>query len=256
MSGSGSHRRALDGLEQLAPADPEAAHHPPVQPHQDLGDRRVAFGEREELQVAQPAQQVELSDAYSGLDFGFILWVIRPCRQNADTVMGRHGAITAVDLGIVERGLVHAALQIVGHQQARPRAPEPEHPHMRADPVRQALRPGRLRVGEIGRAQHGDEDLRLAHRAGHRVDDRHLLAREVDEGLVTGNMGLPHAGRQPALELPEQLAVSAVGVAVSVNGPIFLPQDHQVDARDASAPARPPPSLAPRNGVLRPARRR
>ena len=26
--------------------------------------------------VAQPAQHVELSDAYAGLDFGFILWVI------------------------------------------------------------------------------------------------------------------------------------------------------------------------------------
>ena len=35
-------------------------------------------------------------------------------RQNADAVMGRHGAITAVDLGIVERGLVHPAPQIVG----------------------------------------------------------------------------------------------------------------------------------------------
>ena len=67
------HAGRSNGLEQFAPADPEAAHHTPVQPHQDLGDRRVAFGEREELQVAQPAQQVELSDAYSGLDFGFIL---------------------------------------------------------------------------------------------------------------------------------------------------------------------------------------
>ena len=94
---------------------------------------------------------------------------------------------------------------------------------MRADPVRQALRPGRLRVGEIGRARHGDEDLSLAHDTGCRIDDRDLLAREVDEGLVAGNMRLSHAGRQPTLELPEQLAVSAVGVAIRMNGPIFFP---------------------------------
>src|SRR5260370_26017666 len=114
----------------LAPAEPEAAHRSPVQLHQNLGDRHVAFGEGEELQVAQPAQHVELSDAYAGLDLCFILWVIRPCWQNADTVMCGHGAITAVDLGIVERGLVHPAPQIVGHQETGPRTPEAEHPHM------------------------------------------------------------------------------------------------------------------------------
>lgn len=94
---------------------------------------------------------------------------------------------------------------------------------MRANPVRQTLRPGRLGVGEIGRAQHADENLRLAHDAGRWIGDRDLLAREVDEGLVTGNMSLPHAGRQTAFELPEQLAVSAVGVPIRVNRPILFP---------------------------------
>jgi hypothetical protein len=53
-AGQRSHRRAFDRLEQ--PADPEAAHYPPVQLRQYLGDRRIAFGQREELQVAQSAQ--------------------------------------------------------------------------------------------------------------------------------------------------------------------------------------------------------
>ena len=38
------NHRAFDRLEQLPPADPETAHHSPVQLHQNLGDRRVAFG--------------------------------------------------------------------------------------------------------------------------------------------------------------------------------------------------------------------
>jgi hypothetical protein len=134
--GQRSHHRAFDCLEQFPPADPEAAHHPPVQLHQNLADRRVAFGEREELQIAQSAQQVELSDAYSSFNFCFVFRMIRPCRQYADTVMCGHGAVAAIDLGIIERGLVHAALEIVGHQQAGLRTPEPEHPHMRAYPVR------------------------------------------------------------------------------------------------------------------------
>ena len=37
---------------------------------------------------------------------------------------------------------------------------------MRADPVRQGLGPGRLGVGEVGGAEHGDEDLGLADLAG------------------------------------------------------------------------------------------
>jgi|ERR1700722_4278481 hypothetical protein len=56
----------------------------------------------EECQVAQPAQQIELRDADSGLDFGFVLRVIRPCWQDADTIVCSHGTVTAVDLGIVE----------------------------------------------------------------------------------------------------------------------------------------------------------
>src|SRR5271166_3264676 len=140
--GQRSHRWTFDRLEQLSPTDAEAAHDAIVQLHQYPADRRIAFGQREELQVAQSTQQVELSDAYSSLDFCFVFWMIRPCWQYADTVMCSHRAITAVDLGIIERGLVHAALEIVGHQQAGPRTPEPEHPHMRADPVRQALCPG------------------------------------------------------------------------------------------------------------------
>src|ERR1700744_3989249 len=101
--------------------------------------------------------------------------MIWPCWEYADAVVCSHGAVTSVDLGIIKRSLVYAALEIVGYQEAGPRTPEPEHAHMRANPIRETLRPGRLRVGEIGRAQHGEEDLSLAHDTGCRIDDRDLL---------------------------------------------------------------------------------
>ena len=141
------HDGPLDRLEQLAPADAEAAHLAPVHPLHGGGDRRVALGQREERDVAQPAEDVGLGEADPGLDLGLVARALRPGWQNADAVMRRHRPVAAVHLGIVERGLVDAALEIVGHQQARRRAIEAEHAHVGADPVRQRLRPGRLGVG-------------------------------------------------------------------------------------------------------------
>ena len=75
------------------PANPEAAHRPPAQLHQNLGDRRIAFGEREEFQIAQSTQHLQLSDAYASFNFCFVFRMIRPCRQYADTVMCSHGDV-------------------------------------------------------------------------------------------------------------------------------------------------------------------
>src|SRR5665647_199984 len=44
--------------------------------------------------------------------------------------------INRSDLGIVERGFVHAALEIVGHDETRHAAKEAEHAHVGLDPVR------------------------------------------------------------------------------------------------------------------------
>ncbi len=102
---------------------------------------------------------------------------------------------------------------------------------MGADPVRQRLRPGRFRIGEVGGAENGDEDLRLADLAGQRVDDGDLLAGIVDEDLVAGDMVLPHRRRQPPLEAAKQIAEPAVAVAAGMDRAIFFPQDQQGDAR-------------------------
>jgi hypothetical protein len=48
---------------------------------------------------------------------------------------GHHG-VGAGDLRIVERRLVDAALQVIGHEEAWHAAEEAEHAPMRTDPVR------------------------------------------------------------------------------------------------------------------------
>ena len=181
------------------------------------------------VDVAQAAKDVRLREPHSGLNCRFVARTPRPGWQDADAVMGRHRAVAAVYLGVVERGLVDGALEIVRHQQARRRPEKAEHADMGTDPVRQRLRPSRLGVGQAGGAEHGDEDLRHAHLAGGPVDDWHLLAGVVHERLVTGHMLLAHRRRQPPFKLPEQLAETAVRIALRVRRPVFLPKHQQID---------------------------
>ena len=99
------------------------------------GDRGVALGEREECLVVGAGPGCRSGRADPSLDLGFVTRLPRSRRQHADAVMGRHHAIAAVDLGVVERGLVDPALQVVGHDQARHAAEKAEQAHVRPDPV-------------------------------------------------------------------------------------------------------------------------
>ena len=188
------------------------------------------FGERKEDLPAQSPENVSLRKSHSGLDFCLVAGFSRPRWQDADGVMRRHRAIGPVDFGIIERGLVDAALQIVGNEKPRRAAEKPEHAHMGAGPIRQLLRPGRLRISEVRGAEHGDENLRLADFAGRGIGDPDLLARIIDKRLVPGDMVLAHHRRQPSFEPAKQIAKAAVAIALRMDLPVFLPQHCQIDA--------------------------
>ena len=145
--------------------------------------------------------------------------------------MRRHLAVGAVELGIVERGLVDGGFEIIRHQQPRNALEELEHAHMSADPIGQRLRPARRGEGVVRGAEHGDEDLRLADLAGFAIDDRHGLAGVVDEGLVAGDMVLPHGGRQAMLEVAVELAEARIAIALGMGVAILLPEHRQIDGR-------------------------
>ncbi len=72
VGGQGDESVALDLLEQLAPAQAEVAHGTLVHALHDERDRLVAFGEREEGQLAQPPENVGLGESDPGLDFGLV----------------------------------------------------------------------------------------------------------------------------------------------------------------------------------------
>src|SRR5271163_620265 len=102
-----------------------------------------------ESHVAQATKNIGLGKAHAGLHFGFVFWLAWPCRYNTDVVVRCHFTVTEIYFGIVERGLVDPTPEIVRDQQSRRRTKEPEHPHMCANPVRKALRPGGVGKGEV-----------------------------------------------------------------------------------------------------------
>ena len=82
-------RLALDGLEEMAAADAEAAHDMIVDAIEGAGDRRVGLGQREEGLVPQPPENAGLGEADAVLDLGLVLGRARPRRQDADAVVRR-----------------------------------------------------------------------------------------------------------------------------------------------------------------------
>ncbi len=132
--------------------------------------------------MAQPPEQPALDDQHRLLDLRLVARLPRPRRQDGGPVMRRHLGVGAVHLRVVEAGLDDGGLGVVRHDQLGHAADRFERAHMGVDPVGQRLRPARVREGEARRAQHGDENLRLAHFAGQPVDhDRHAVAGVIDE---------------------------------------------------------------------------
>ena len=184
----GLQRRTIDLFEQLPARHAE----PPdralfVELRQQFADRRVDLRQAVKGPMAQPPEQPALDDEHGLLDLRLVARPPRPRRQNGGVVMRRHLGIGAIDLRIVETGLDDRGLGIVRHEQMRNAADRLERVDVGVDPVGQRLRPARLRKGEARRAEHGDEDLRLADLAGQPVDDdRHPVAGVIDEQPLAG----------------------------------------------------------------------
>jgi hypothetical protein len=77
-------------------------------------------------------------------------------------------------------------------------------------PRRQVLVQHRLRVGQVRRAEHREEEHRLPALPGDRIRDVDPAPAEVDEGLLAGMVGLAHRrGQRPR---PAQVSVAELAV--------------------------------------------
>jgi hypothetical protein len=192
----------------------------------DKRDGFVAFAEREEGRLPQAPENVCLSKSDASFNLRLVPRLARSCRKDSNRIVRRHRAIGSVDLRIVERSFDDAALQIVGDQQFGDAAKETKHAHMRAYPIRQLLRPCRLGIGEVRGSEHADENLRLMDFTRRRIDDPDPLARVIHERLFSGDVMLAHHRRQPSFEPAQQITEPTISVAILVDRPIFLPQNH------------------------------
>jgi hypothetical protein len=157
--------------------------------------------------MTHPAEQPALDNQHRRFDLGLVAGPAWSCRQDRGVVMGGHVGVSTIDLRLVETGLDDRDLGIVRHQQLRHAADRLECSGVGSDPVGERLGPARLRIGEVGGAQHGDKNLCRPGLAGQPVDDhRHRIAGVIDKQLVTASMGLPHRHRDPRCPAAVELA--------------------------------------------------
>src|SRR5438270_13187121 len=127
----------------------------------------------------------------------------------------------------MEAGFGDPGLEIVADRLPGDAAEIREGADMRRDPIRQLLAPHRLDVGEIRRAQDGDEDLYRDDLAGETIDDLAGAAGEVDKQLLPSDMGLAHRRLQPTCPAPVQLAKPGIAEPVGRAGAVRLPRPRQ-----------------------------
>jgi hypothetical protein len=125
---------------------------------------------------------------------------------------------------------VHGGFEIVGDHDFGNAAEGMKAPHMRGDPVGQALGPGDLGIGVVGGTEHGKKHLGLVHLTALRVDDGQSLAGVVDKELFAGPVALAHDHIEFGGPGAIGLAKPAVLEATRGLGLVFLPKQRQGDA--------------------------
>ena len=203
------------------------AHGPAVEVSNQLADRRVQLGQREEPAIAQPGQHPSLHDLDSDFDLGFVSRPANTGRQNGRAVMAGHVLVRAADPRLIATSGGDAGLEVVADDLARDAAHAGERVDVAADPIRQRLRPARFGVDEVRGAERGNEDLRLPGLAGRPVDHRHGLPGVVHEQPFSRRMRLPHRGRQPDAPGGIEVTEPAVAVPLRLPRPVFLPHQQQ-----------------------------
>src|SRR5450756_237330 len=179
LLGKGAKSSPLQGLEQRLPAAGQLPEGTLVQPGQQLPDRSVHLLQREEHPVPQPRQDPPLYHLHGHFHLSLVPRPPHPCRYHSHTVVSRHLLVGGIDVGLVEAGLGHAALQVVGNDHLRDTTNEAKGPDVGTDPVGEPLSPAGLGVGVAARPQHRDEDLRLPNFTRGAIHHRYRLPSVV-----------------------------------------------------------------------------
>ncbi len=250
--------RLIELFEQLSAGATNIAEHALfVQSREELGYGGVHLGQAVEPTVAKPPQEPALHDPDQSFDLGLVTRLARTRRQNGGVVVLRHLRIGAVYLRVVEAGLDHRDLGVVGHDEFGRAAEVGEGLDVTFDPVDQLLAPAGVGERQTGGAHHRHEDVGLVDAPACRVHHhRHGVAGVIHEHLLAARMRLAHGHRQAGFPAAVELTPTAIAVAVRVGLDILVPKDLQCDVLALQLPvhrrpvrlrattvALPPPSL-------------
>jgi hypothetical protein len=191
----------------------------------------IQLGEADEDLVAQRGEHPALDELHPGFGLGLIAGRGGARGQDGRHIVRGQVLVRGIEHGLVETGVLDAALEVVGDRQGR-HAPEVVvHPDVRRDPVGQALGPGGLDVEVVARAPRAHENLGLAHLARGGIDDGHRLAGVVDKDPLARPVLLAQDGierGQPARVVGAELGVLVAG---RVGGLVLQPPELAGDAR-------------------------
>jgi hypothetical protein len=220
----------VDGLKQLLAGAGEFFEGMGIQCRHEGLEGRIDLREGEEGVVPEPSQQPAFHDLHPDLHLGLIPGPGSAGGDDGKAIMLREGRVGAIDLGFIAVSPGHGRLQVVGDHDLGDPTEGRKRPHMRTDPVRQTLGPGRLSIGVVRCSQDSHENRHLVHLSAVRVHHGDTLARIIDKELLPRAMTLAHDQVQLARPGAIPLTEPAVLKALWGRALVLLPQQEQGDA--------------------------
>ena len=246
LGGQRTQQRRLALREHALAAAGQLGEGARVHGREPLGDGGVGLGEAEEGAVPQRRQDLALGDLHADLDLGLVARLGHARGHDHAAVVGGELGVGRRDLGLVAVGLLHAGLQVVGHDELGGAAEVFEGAGVGIEEALRALVRVGAREGVVREAQHGEEEVRLPDLAGLGVCVRQRVAGPVDEQLLAGAVVLAHDHVDAAPPGAVTLGIPGVAVAVRVSLAVLGPEQAQGEVLVSAA--------APR--ALRPSRAR
>ena len=208
--GQRTQRRLVERLEGAATIARQALEGACVEILEQLGDGHVELGQREEAPVPQPRQDPALHDLHAHLHLALVLRLVGACGQDRHAVVLGELGSGALQLRRVSVRFADHGAGVVGDDQLGHAADETQRPPQRPQPVGLRLRGRGAGEGVVRGPEHGHEDLRPRNLAGLGVDDRHRVARVVDEELLAGAVHLAHRALEALGEVPVEVAEARI----------------------------------------------
>src|SRR5579872_4342159 len=174
-----------------------------------------------------------LDDLHSGFNLGLVARFVRPRGQHAHAVVHGQFVISAVEVGLVATGAIHAGTSVVGDDQFGNTTQEFKSADVRTNPVLQFLALGGFGISVVAGSQDGDEDGGLALRPALRIMNRNRRPGVIDEQFLSRDMILAQHDIQLLSPTLVQFAKAAVSVTIRVGLPIFFPGELERQVRMA-----------------------